>query len=144
MPFSRGSSQPRDQTQISCIAGRYFTIWATREPQGHIPGIWDKVYNSRLMEQDVDWKQDLGLKILHWLPSIFYLKVGSVLSLSITFQRNGSQLLEKDSPGLNVPLKNFTFWKGRAKIYNYKNSEINNLFWRGPRLRARLPWWLRL
>ena len=29
--FSRGSSQPRDQTQVSCIAGRFFTIWATRE-----------------------------------------------------------------------------------------------------------------
>ena len=27
----RGSSQPRDQTQVSCIAGRFFTIWATRE-----------------------------------------------------------------------------------------------------------------
>ena len=31
VPFSRGSSQPRDQIQVSCIAGRYFTIWATRE-----------------------------------------------------------------------------------------------------------------
>ena len=30
-PFSRGSSQPRDQTQVSRIAGRRFTIWATRE-----------------------------------------------------------------------------------------------------------------
>ena len=30
-PFSRGSSQPRDGTQVSCIAGRFFTIWATRE-----------------------------------------------------------------------------------------------------------------
>ena len=30
-PFSRGSSQPRDWTQISHIAGRFFTIWATRE-----------------------------------------------------------------------------------------------------------------
>ena len=25
-PFSRGSSQPRDQTQVSQIAGRFFTI----------------------------------------------------------------------------------------------------------------------
>ena len=25
-PFSRGSSQPRNQTQVSCIAGRFFTI----------------------------------------------------------------------------------------------------------------------
>ena len=30
-PFSRGSSQPRDQTQVSCIAGRFFTSWAMRE-----------------------------------------------------------------------------------------------------------------
>ena len=29
--FSRRSSQPRDQTWLSHIAGRFFTIWATRE-----------------------------------------------------------------------------------------------------------------
>ena len=29
--FSRGSSQPRDWTQVSCIAGRCFTIWATKK-----------------------------------------------------------------------------------------------------------------
>ena len=29
--FSRGSSWPRDQTQVSHIAGRCFTLWATRE-----------------------------------------------------------------------------------------------------------------
>ena len=29
--FSRGSSRPRGQTQVSCIAGRCFTLWATRE-----------------------------------------------------------------------------------------------------------------
>ena len=29
--FSRGSSQPRDRTPVSCIAGRRFTLWATRE-----------------------------------------------------------------------------------------------------------------
>ena len=32
-PFSRGSSQPGDRTQVSCIAGRFFTSWATREAQ---------------------------------------------------------------------------------------------------------------
>ena len=26
--FSRGPSQPRDQTQVSCIAGRRFNLWA--------------------------------------------------------------------------------------------------------------------
>ena len=29
--FSRGSSWTRDQTQVSCIAVRFFTIWATRD-----------------------------------------------------------------------------------------------------------------
>ena len=32
MPSSRGSSQCRDQTQVSHTAGGLFTIWATREP----------------------------------------------------------------------------------------------------------------
>ena len=30
-PFSRGSSQLRDWTQVSCIAGEFFTSWATKE-----------------------------------------------------------------------------------------------------------------
>ena len=34
MPFSRGSSWPRDWTQVSCIAGEFFTIWATGETGG--------------------------------------------------------------------------------------------------------------
>ena len=31
MPSSRRSSQPRDRTQLSCIAGGFFTNWTTRE-----------------------------------------------------------------------------------------------------------------
>ena len=31
IPFSSRSSQPRDRTWVSCIAGRFCTIWATRE-----------------------------------------------------------------------------------------------------------------
>ena len=33
VPFPGGSSQPRDQTQISHIAGLFFTSWATSEAQ---------------------------------------------------------------------------------------------------------------
>ena len=32
IPFSRGSSRPRDWTQVSCMAGRFLTVWASREP----------------------------------------------------------------------------------------------------------------
>ena len=31
IPFSVTSSQLRDQSQVSCIAGRFFTVWAIRE-----------------------------------------------------------------------------------------------------------------
>ena len=41
--FSRGSSRPKDRTQVSCIAGRFCTNWATREEifpnQGLNPGL---------------------------------------------------------------------------------------------------------
>ena len=40
--FSRGSSRPRDQTWVSCIPGRCFNLWATRE------ALWDYHYNCWL------------------------------------------------------------------------------------------------
>ena len=36
MPSSRGSSWPMDQTQVSPIAGGFFTVWATRKAQSNI------------------------------------------------------------------------------------------------------------
>ena len=33
IPFSRGSSWPRDRNWVSCIADRFSTVWATREAQ---------------------------------------------------------------------------------------------------------------
>ena len=35
IPFSKGSSQPRDWTQVSHTAGRFFIVWATREARMH-------------------------------------------------------------------------------------------------------------
>ena len=31
IPFSRESAQPKDRTWVSCFAGRFFTVWVTRE-----------------------------------------------------------------------------------------------------------------
>ena len=36
IPFSRGSSQPRDQTQASRTAGRFFSIWVTEYNHIHL------------------------------------------------------------------------------------------------------------
>ena len=45
-PFSSGSSRPRNQTRVSCIAGRFFTNWATREAPRNgqrkgLKNLWD-------------------------------------------------------------------------------------------------------
>ena len=50
MPSFRGSSQPRYQTKVSCIIGRFFTLWATRE--AHFKDIPGEVKNSA----SVRWK----------------------------------------------------------------------------------------
>ena len=47
--FSRGSSQPRDWTQVSWIAARFFTFWATREAS------WNVIYISDIK---VTWPPD--------------------------------------------------------------------------------------
>ena len=39
MPSSRGSSYPRDRTQVSCTAGRFFAILATRKAQEYSYGL---------------------------------------------------------------------------------------------------------
>ena len=38
LAFSKGSSQPRGWTQVSRIAGGFFTSWATREAQKYWGG----------------------------------------------------------------------------------------------------------
>ena len=50
IPFPRGSSQPRDQTQVSHVAGRFFTSWATREAQQKAWPSLNAMTNSHLNE----------------------------------------------------------------------------------------------
>ena len=50
--FSRGSSRPRDRTQVPCIADRFFTIWAIREAQ-----------NKKEAVQKLHWKCPLKLSL---------------------------------------------------------------------------------
>ena len=46
MPSSRGSSQPRDQTRVSCLAGRFFTHWATWEDSTSIIPLYIMLFLS--------------------------------------------------------------------------------------------------
>ena len=47
IPFSRASSWPRDWTWVSYTAGRFFTIWATREGDGFFT-VWDTKWEVAL------------------------------------------------------------------------------------------------
>ena len=51
--FSRGSFQPKDQTHVSCSAGRFFIIWATREVSNHY-----SVQFSRSVVSDSLWPHE--------------------------------------------------------------------------------------
>ena len=50
--FSRGSSQPRDQTQVSHIAGEFFTIWVTRETP------WERKVNVKQIKVQLTTLKD--------------------------------------------------------------------------------------
>ena len=68
IPFSRGSSWTRDQTWVSCTAGRFFTIWATRQAWNMY--ISSKPDNSFLaLKLSVD---SLYSKQIHTHRDIFY------------------------------------------------------------------------
>ena len=54
--FSKGSSQPKDRTWVSCIAGWRFTIWATREVFQQYRNVenWHLISNNRMLV-DFPW-----------------------------------------------------------------------------------------
>ena len=66
-PFSRGSSQPRDQTQVSHIIGRFFTSSATREAQEY-SGV-----GSLSLLQQIFPTQELNQGLLHCRCILFQL-----------------------------------------------------------------------
>ena len=50
-PFSRGSSQPRDWTQVSLIAGGFLTSWAIREAQVSSLSLLQQIFPT----QELNW-----------------------------------------------------------------------------------------
>ena len=74
IPVSRVSSWPRDQTQVSWIAGRFYTVWANREAlwatstlSGDNNGLGksSKVFiNYSIFQQNMFLLMDNSLKLL--------------------------------------------------------------------------------
>ena len=75
---SRGYSWPRDRTQVSCIAGRRFALWATREAwkiypmniyQQHYQE-WFKVCLLDFVVSDSRWSQ--GKLFTGWCKPLWF------------------------------------------------------------------------
>ena len=62
MPSSRGSSQPRDRTQVSHTAGGFFIIWATRETLENWVGSLSLLQRI-FLTQELNW----GLLHCRWI-----------------------------------------------------------------------------
>ena len=69
LSFSRGPSQPRDRTGVSCIPGRFSTNWATREENQSITAKFFFLITNILKSKREDkW---LGAEQVHfcmWFP----------------------------------------------------------------------------
>ena len=87
-PFSRGSSHSRDITQVSHIAGVFFTSWATREALTEAEDIkkrWQE-YREELYKKDLHDPDNHDGVITHLEPDILECEVKWALG-SITMNK---------------------------------------------------------
>ena len=124
MPSSRGSSQPRDQTQVSCTAGRFFTSWVTRKPKNTGVGclsLLQRIFPTQELNQGLlhcrqilyQWVTREALRILKWVA------VSSSRGSSKPRDWTRSSTLQMDSllsepPG--KPVKDLSWWLFKYQI----------------------------
>ena len=83
MPSSKGSSWPREQTWVSCIAGRFFTTEPSRKP--FLIGCHNIFKDFMIIWH---WGQNLGLEGKQaWVPVLSMPQTLSVLNLSEGYKR---------------------------------------------------------
>ena len=84
-PSSRGSSQTRDWTQVSSIAGGFFTSWATGEALRIFPYIFDCIESS-----------------LHHVWSLIFIAAGKIFSCGIKLWVASSSLTRDRTQALCI------------------------------------------
>ena len=65
VPFSRGSSQSRDRTQVSHVAGRFFTSWTITREVAHLPIVAPIIFFFFLGAFDYHAISGYGLVFIH-------------------------------------------------------------------------------
>ena len=107
MPSNRWSSQPRDQTQVSPIAGRFLIIWATRQA---LPTC-RKVLNS------LTWDIWFSLTLMFWYSYYLVFAAKLLYSGSSSLQESPLELSERFPPRL----------KNLRKVYRIKQFSTCSL-----------------
>ena len=130
--FSRGSSWPRDRTHVSCNAGRFFTIRATRKAL--LLRVSLNYSQAELSSADILWLQEPNIPVL-MCPILLTGKENLPESIKST-SLHGSLLWESlclQKCGL-LPEQHsyFSWWKGERKndqgllqIGNRRDTDIS-------------------
>ena len=102
IPFSRGSSWPGDWTQVSCIAGGFFTNWATREALRKHKHSYKEAYT-------LGTAKILGNHLIQIIKENLFVKVNNHPPIPLFYKQN-KYLLSSLSPSLlSFFLKLFIF-----------------------------------
>ena len=128
-PFSRGSSQLRDGTQVSHIAGRFFTSWTTREAQ-------DTRVGSLSLLQRIFLSQVLNQGLLHCRWILYQLSYQGSPYYDKSCTLGGFLVVQWLRPGL--PMQGVPIWSlvvelrshmphgQKTRIYNGSNKYSKN------------------
>ena len=85
IPFSWGSSRARDWTQVSCIASRFFTIWATHMRNQLYDYVWYVLIQSIASLLQIK-KEDIKFKVVNFTLSVIKIWVGEKLELVLSYK----------------------------------------------------------
>ena len=122
-PFSRESSWPRDQTLVCHIAGKFFTVWGTREAP--VPQVKTEVS---------EWVKSLSRVPLFVTPwtvaykaplSMKFSRQEYCSGVAISFSRESSR--PRDWTRVScIAGRRFTFWATREVVKKKKKSSSTN------------------
>ena len=124
MRFSRGSSWPRDQTEVFCIAGRFFTIWVNINKKVNIKT------SLHLMKED-------SLQKFFILISLLYSKTLSLLQL------RGTCLSLYLVPWLTLSLTlGSRMWQNGVPTHNSTSRDLTHFCSQNPATLRELACWI--
>ena len=138
--FTRESSQPRDWTQVSCTAGRFFTIWATAKSTKSLqscPTLCDPVDGSPpgscvrgiLQARVLEWVAIAFSNALKWKVKVKSLSRVWLLATPWTapYQAPASMGFSRQEYWSGLPLPSPTELQGRPKFKQLKTIIVNDI-----------------